>query len=66
MLNISAAVGHSSTSEPVLKLDDLLRDSDHAMYQSKGSSEQTPEPEFALLPEQTLASLITDSPMCSS
>ena len=35
VLNISAAVGKSFTNGPILKLDDLLRDSDHAMYRAK-------------------------------
>jgi len=35
VLDISAAIGRSYTSAPVLKLDDLLRDSDQAMYQAK-------------------------------
>lgn len=61
MLNISAAVGHSSTSEPVLILDDLLRDSDQAMYQSKGSFERTPEPDFALQNTFPTIELNTDS-----
>ena len=41
VLEVSAAVGQSHTSGPVLKLDDLLRDSDEAMYQSKMSVERT-------------------------
>ena len=41
MLDVSAAVGRSYTSGPVLNLDELLRDSDHAMYRSKGSHERT-------------------------
>ncbi len=36
VLDISAAVGRSYTGGPVLKLDDLLRDSDQAMYRHKG------------------------------
>ena len=35
LLEISAAIGRCSTRAPVLNLNDLLRDSDHAMYQSK-------------------------------
>lgn len=35
VLNISAAVGHSHTNAAVLQLDELLRDSDHAMYLAK-------------------------------
>ena len=41
VLEISAAIGQSYTSGPVLKLDDLLRDSDQAMYRSKGSTKRT-------------------------
>ena len=41
LLDISAAIGQSHTSGPVLKLDDLLRDSDQAMYQAKAAREQT-------------------------
>lgn len=37
VLHISAAIGTSSTSAPVLKLDDLMRDSDQAMYRAKES-----------------------------
>lgn len=44
ILNISAAVGQSFTNGPVLKLDGLLRDSDHAMYRSK----RCLEPELAV------------------
>ena len=43
VLDISASIGKSFTSGPVLKLDDLLRDSDHAMYEAKQSLEQTAE-----------------------
>ena len=41
ILDISAAVGQSYTSGPILKLDDLLKDSDQAMYQAKGAREQS-------------------------
>ena len=44
ILNISAAVGQSFTNGPFLKLDGLLRDSDHAMYRSK----RCLEPELAV------------------
>ena len=45
VLDISAAVGRSYTGGPVLKLDDLLRDSDQAMYRHKGGGgEWTPVP----------------------
>ena len=40
VLEISAAVGHSHTSAPVLVLDDLLRDSDEAMYVAKESDDR--------------------------
>lgn len=50
LLEISAAIGQSSTSEPVLKMLDLLRDSDHAMYQSKRSGERTSAPAMPVLP----------------
>ena len=33
--NISAAIGQSFTNGPILKLDELLRDSDQAMYRAK-------------------------------
>ena len=42
VLNISAAVGQSYTSDPVLKLDNLVRDSDQAMYQAKEASKRIP------------------------
>lgn len=41
LLEISAAIGRCSTSAPVLNLNDLLRDSDQAMYQSKRSQKRT-------------------------
>ena len=41
VLEISAAIGRCSTSAPVLNLNDLLRDSDQAMYQSKRSQKRT-------------------------
>jgi len=50
VLNISSAVGQSRTSRSVLNLDDLLRDSDHAMYQAKGSSERTAIPQLPVQP----------------
>jgi len=40
-LEISAAVGYSQCLSAQLKLDELLRDSDHAMYHVKGSLEKT-------------------------
>ena len=40
VLDVSVAVGQSCTSDPVLRLDNLLRDSDQAMYQSKGAPER--------------------------
>ncbi len=43
VLDISAAVGRSHTSAKVLKLSDLLRESDRAMYESKGSLERSAE-----------------------
>jgi len=51
VLEISAAIGQSSTSEPVLKLNDLLRDSDHAMYRSKRNRERTSTPAMPVLPD---------------
>jgi len=50
VLEISASIGQASTSEPVLKVNDLLRDSDHAMYQSKRSRERTPITAIPVLP----------------
>ena len=48
VLDITAAVGQSRTSGSVLILDDLLRDSDQAMYRSKkGGREQSPVAELA-------------------
>ena len=41
ILDISAAVGQSHTSGSILRLNDLLRNSDHAMYQAKGEHKQT-------------------------
>jgi len=40
VLDVSAAVGHSHTNAPVLVLDDLLRDSDEAMYVAKESDDR--------------------------
>ena len=53
VLEISAAIGRCSTSASVLKLSDLLRDSDHAMYQSKKVQERSTfpaTPGFSSLP----------------
>ena len=40
VLDVSVAIGFSKTNAPVLKLDDLLRDSDKAMYQAKSDSRE--------------------------
>ena len=56
VLDISAAVGQSSTSASVLKLDDLMRDSDHAMYQAKGSVARPAVPAFAMRSTETAGS----------
>ena len=50
VLEISAAIGRCSTSAPVLKLNDLLRESDHAMYLSKRSQERSTFPVMPGLP----------------
>ena len=56
VLDVSASIGRSFTSGPVLKLDELLRDSDHAMYRSKrGSQEPTANPVMPVLPSITSA-----------
>ena len=47
VLSISAAVGGASTSGEILELDDLLRDSDRAMYRAKVGPVRVEIPEFA-------------------
>ena len=48
VLDITATVGRAYTSEPVLRLEDLMRDSDHAMYQTKKAcSKRATVAEFA-------------------
>ena len=62
VLEISAAIGRCSTSASVLKLSDLLRDSDHAMYQSKKVQERSTfpaTPGFPSLPSASTCLLYT-------
>ena len=61
VLEISAAIGRCSTSAPVLKLSDLLRDSDHAMYQSKRFQERSTFPAMPGLPSPLLSSTMLDA-----
>ena len=61
VLEISAAIGRCSTSASVLKLSDLLRDSDHAMYQSKRFQERSTFPAMPGLPSPLLSSTMLDA-----
>ena len=56
VLEISAAIGRCATTAPVLNLNDLLRDSDHAMYQSKRSQDRSTSPVMPGLPSPPSAS----------
>ena len=53
VLEISAAVGHSHTNAPVLRLNDLLRDSDEAMYVAKGGDGRTASPDPSVAGQQS-------------
>ena len=61
MLEISAAIGRCSTSAPVLKLSDLLRDSDHAMYQSKKNQGRSTFPAMPGFPSLPSANTMLDA-----
>ena len=60
LVEISAAIGQSSTNEPMLKVHDLLRDSDHAMYQSKRSRERTSTPAIPAFPNLPSTNTVLD------
>ena len=61
VLEISAAIGRCSTSASVLKLDDLLRNSDHAMYQSKRIQKSSTFPAMPGLPSPPSTSTMLDA-----
>ena len=61
VLEISAAIGRCSTSAPVLKLKDLLRDSDHAMFQAKRIRDRSTFPVMPGSPNLPSASTILDA-----
>ena len=60
VLEVTAAIGRSSTRSRVLNLDDLLRDSDHAMYQSKRGQDCDYDPAMPVLPGLPLPINIVD------
>lgn len=61
VIEVSAAIGQSSTSEPVLKVSDLLRDSDHAMYRLKKSRKRTFTPTLPVIPYMPSTSTMLDA-----
>ncbi len=61
VLEITAAIGRCSTNAPVLKLNDLLRDSDQAMYESKRIQKSSSFAVIAGLPSPPSAGTILDT-----